>query len=127
MQLTAERRFSSGLGTVFAYTLSRTLDNVSDITAAVNFGNTFQNVHCFDCDWSVSPQASPTSSAGRRATICRSGQGTSLAIRLEAFNALNFVQFGGPVTRIANAAFGKIFLTQVNTPRQVQLGARLSF
>jgi len=31
MQLTTERRFSSGLGTVFAYTLSRMRDNASDL------------------------------------------------------------------------------------------------
>jgi len=32
-----------------------------------------------------------------------------------------------PGTNIALASFGRIFLTQVNTPRQIQLGARLSF
>jgi len=32
------------------------MDNVSDITAAVNFGNTFQKHPLFDGDWSVSPQ-----------------------------------------------------------------------
>ena len=41
---------------MFAYTLSQMKDNVSDITAAVNAGNTFQNLHCFECDWSISPQ-----------------------------------------------------------------------
>jgi hypothetical protein len=56
MQLTIERRFSRGLGTVFAYALSRMRDNVSDVTAAVNFGDTFQNVNCMKCSWSISPQ-----------------------------------------------------------------------
>ena len=56
MQLTAERRFSRGLGTVFAYTLSELKDNVADLTAAVNFGQSFQNLHCEPCDWSHSIQ-----------------------------------------------------------------------
>jgi hypothetical protein len=241
MQITAERRFSSGLGTVFAYTLSRMKDNVSDITAAVNSGNTFQNLHCFNCDWSISPQdithvfrwtlrydiplgagfkrlnrgvlahivggwgiaglatwdtgtpvrlMSPNDSnsfgggvnmrpnatgqspvrddrtltdgslyfnpaafartppftfgtaprtigeirnpGGRNLDLLiekrmSTGRGTKLSLRLEAFNALNYVQFAGPVTSITNAGFGRIFLTQVNTPRQVQLGARFTF
>ena len=41
---------------MFAYTLSRMKDNVSDITAAVNAENTFQNLYCKECDWSISPQ-----------------------------------------------------------------------
>jgi hypothetical protein len=47
--------------------------------------------------------------------------------RIEIFNALNTVQFAGPVTDITSAAFGRIFLQQVDSPRQVQIGARLSF
>ncbi|MGE3512392.1 MAG: hypothetical protein AB7N65_26300, partial [Vicinamibacterales bacterium] len=233
--------FSRGFGTVFAYTLSRMKDNVSDITAAVNFGNTFQNVHCQRCDWSISPQdithvtrwslrydlpfgggrswlrrgplarifgdwgiaalvswdsglpvrlTSPNDSnsfgggvnvrpnltgvspvlddraitdgglyfnpaafsrtpafafgtAPRTIGAIRNpgarnvdllvekrvatGRGTSLSLRLEAFNALNQVQYGGPGTNIALATFGRIYFTQVNTPRQVQIGARWSF
>jgi hypothetical protein len=241
MQLTVERRFSGGLGTVFAYTLSRMEDNVSDVTAALNFGNTFQNLHCFDCDWSISPQdithvfrwttrydvpagrgrrfltsgpladilggwgvaalatwdtgtpirvTSPNDSnsfgggvnmrpnltgispvlddsnltngglyfdptafsrtppftfgnaprtigdvrnpGGRNLDLLiekRFGLGGSRSfdIRLKAFNALNFVQLGGPVTDITSSSFGHIFFTQVNTPRQIQLGGRVSF
>lgn len=51
----------------------------------------------------------------------------TLDFRIEAFNALNSVQYGGIGTNIANATFGRIFLTQVNTPRQVQFGLRFSF
>ena len=241
MQLTVERRFSRNIGTVFAYTLSQMHDNVSDVTAAVNFGNTFQNLHCFDCDWSISPQdiphvfrwtvrydlpfgpsqrylrsgvlskvfgdwgvaalatwdsgtpirvTSPNDSAsfgggvnmrpnitgespvvedreitdgglyfnpaaysrtppftfgnatrtigeirnpgGRNLDLLlekriATGGNTDLSIRLEAFNALNYVQYGGPGTNIALATFGRIFFTQVNTPRQIQLGARFTF
>jgi hypothetical protein len=43
------------------------------------------------------------------------------------YNALNQVIFGGPVTNITSGDFGKIRLTQVNTPRQIQFGMRLSF
>jgi len=241
LQLTVERRFSSGLGTVFAYTLSRTWDNVSDVTAAVNFGDTFQDVYCAQCSWSVSPQdithvfrwtgrydlplgqghrhlssglpaqvfggwgiaafatwdtgtpirltspnnsnsftgatnllptvtgASPVISNGaltdgglyfnpaayvqtapfafgnapRTISDVRNpgtrnidmllektlatGNHTTFAIRLEAFNVLNYVQLAGPVTSITSASFGHIFFSQVNTPRQVQLAGRFSF
>ncbi len=51
----------------------------------------------------------------------------SLDLRAEIFNALNYVQFAGPGTNIAAADFGRIFLRQVNTPRQIQFGARFSF
>lgn len=242
LQLTLERRFSKGLGTVVAYTLSRLKDNVADITAAVNAGNTFQNLHCQSCDWSNSLQdnthvfrwslrydlpfgpgtgradagwlshvaggwavatyatfdtgtpvrvLSPNDSSsfgggvnmrpnltgespvlddreitngglyfnpaafsrtppftfgnaprtipeirnpgGRNLDVLvekrvRTSASTSLDLRIEVFNALNTVVYGGPGVNLAQAAtFGRIFLTQVNTPRQVQLGARFSF
>lgn len=241
MQLTAERRFSRGLGMVFAYTLSELRDNVADLTAAVNFGQSFQNLHCEECDWSPSVQdithvyrlsvrydlpfgpgrqyltsgiashvlggwsvagfatwdsgtpirvSSPNDSGsfgggvnmrpnltgespviadrtmtdgslyfnpnafsrtapftfgsaprtigevrnpgGRNLDLLvekrvATGGPTTLDIRIELFNALNQVIFAGPGTNIANASFGRIFLTQVNTPRQIQFGARFSF
>ena len=55
------------------------------------------------------------------------GGRTSLDLRVEVFNAFNWVQYAGPGTNIANANFGRIFLQQVNTPRQIQLGVRFSF
>ena len=51
----------------------------------------------------------------------------SLDIRGELFNAFNNVQFAGPNTDISSSSFGHIFLSQVNTPRQVQFSARLKF
>ena len=51
----------------------------------------------------------------------------SLAFRTELFNAINQVNFGGPVTSITAADFGRIRLNQVNTPRQIQFGLRLAF
>jgi hypothetical protein len=46
---------------------------------------------------------------------------------MEFFNAFNRVQFAGPNTSIASSSFGQIFLSQVNTPREIQAGLRLSF
>jgi hypothetical protein len=51
----------------------------------------------------------------------------SLDFRVEFFNAFNRVQFAGPNTSIATSSFGQIFLTQVNSPRQLQAGLRFSF
>jgi hypothetical protein len=48
-------------------------------------------------------------------------------LRAEIFNAFNYVQLAGPGTNIAAADFGRIFLRQVNTPRQIQFGVRVSF
>lgn len=50
-----------------------------------------------------------------------------LDFRTELFNAANKVVFGGPQTNITSADFGKIRLSQVNLPRQIQFGLRLSF
>ncbi len=50
-----------------------------------------------------------------------------LDFRTELYNAPNQVIFGGPVTSVTSADFGKIRLNQVNTPRQIQFGMRLSF
>lgn len=51
----------------------------------------------------------------------------AIDFRTEFFNAFNRAQFAGPGTNIASADFGFLFLRQVNTARQIQFGARLSF
>jgi hypothetical protein len=51
----------------------------------------------------------------------------SFDLRAEFFNAFNRVQFAGPNTNISSSSFGQIFLSQVNTPRQIQVSGRLSF
>ncbi len=242
LQLTVDRRFSNGLGTVFAYTKSRTMDNVGEAGVWAGDASGFQNNHCFDCDWSVSVQdipdvirwsvrydlpvgpgstrlssgvlsqvlggwaiasffqwdngtpvrlTSPNDSnsfgggTNMRPTTTgvspvienrgplvdgglyfnpsaytrtvpftfgnasrvisqvrnpgtsnvdlliekrlRLGGSTTLDLRAEIFNALNHVQFAGPGTNVAAADFGRIFLRQVNQPRQGQFGVRLSF
>lgn len=50
----------------------------------------------------------------------------SLQIRAEAFNVFNHVQFGSPNTSVASTSFGSI-TSQNNSPRQIQLGAKLLF
>jgi hypothetical protein len=50
-----------------------------------------------------------------------------LDFRMEFFNAFNRVQVAGPNTSISSSSFGQIFLNQVNTPREIQAGLRLSF
>jgi hypothetical protein len=53
-------------------------------------------------------------------------EGARLEIRLEAFNALNRVQFGPPDTNVGDATFGQI-TSQANLPRQVQIGLKLYY
>jgi Carboxypeptidase regulatory-like domain len=242
LQLTVDRRFSDGLGMVFAYTKSKTMDNVGEVGLWVGDASGFQNNHCFECDWSLSLQDVPDvirwsmrydlpfgpgrtrltsgplaqvlggwavgsfftwdngtpvrlmspndsnsfgggtnmrpNTTGESPVIDDRGPlvdgalffnpaafsrtpsftfgnapraipgvrnpGTNnwdlliekrvelpgsaaLDLRAEIFNAFNYVQFAGPGTNIAAADFGRIFLRQVNTPRQIQFGARMSF
>jgi hypothetical protein len=47
-------------------------------------------------------------------------------VRIEAFNALNRVQFGAPNTQVGNGNFG-IVSSQANGPRQVQVALKLMF
>src|SRR6185369_6457241 len=47
-------------------------------------------------------------------------------LRFEAFNATNRVTFGNPNLSPTSSTFGTIS-TQVNTPRRIQVGARLVF
>jgi hypothetical protein len=55
------------------------------------------------------------------------GEPFSLDFRAEFFNAFNRVQFAGPNASISSTSFGEIFLSQVNNPREIQAGLRLSF
>jgi hypothetical protein len=49
-----------------------------------------------------------------------------LDLRMEAFNVLNRVRWGGPQGNVSAANFGKV-TTQGNTPRRMQLALRLTF
>jgi hypothetical protein len=44
--------------------------------------------------------------------------------RIEAFNVLNRVQFGGPNTSVTSSSFG-VVTSQANTPRQLQFGVKM--
>jgi hypothetical protein len=46
--------------------------------------------------------------------------------RAEALNATNTVYFGNPNTTLNNSSFGLI-TSQINNPRLVQLGTRITF
>jgi hypothetical protein len=46
-----------------------------------------------------------------------------LQARIEAFNALNYVQFGSPNTSVTSSSFG-VVTSQANTPRQLQFGLK---
>ena len=54
-------------------------------------------------------------------------EGVRLTFRAELFNALNMVVFSGPTNSVTSATFGKIILSQSNSPRQVQFSLRLGF
>ncbi|MBI1873932.1 MAG: TonB-dependent receptor [Acidobacteria bacterium] len=47
-----------------------------------------------------------------------------LQARIEAFNALNRVQFGSPNTSVTSSSFG-VVTGQANTPRQLQFGVKV--
>jgi hypothetical protein len=57
--------------------------------------------------------------------------GITLQLRLDAFNALNHPQFGNISTTNTSAFFGYVngtsTLSQINDPRNVQLGGRITF
>lgn len=54
-------------------------------------------------------------------------EGMNLQFRFETFNALNTPIYGGPDTGITSTRFGYVTRNQINFPRHVQLGLKLSF
>jgi hypothetical protein len=55
-QLTVEHRAKDGLSVIFAYTFSKALDNVGEMTSVAGTYAGFQNLHCPSCDKSRSDQ-----------------------------------------------------------------------
>jgi Carboxypeptidase regulatory-like domain len=58
-QLVVERRFAQGLALMFAYTHSKAIDNVGEMTSVAGTQNGFQDNNCFACDRSLSDQNQP--------------------------------------------------------------------
>ena len=65
-------------------------------------------------------------SLSKSVPIRKLGENGEFQLRIETFNALNRVQFDAPNTAVGTTAFGTI-TSQANSPRQVQLGAKLSW
>jgi hypothetical protein len=59
-------------------------------------------------------------------SLRRMREGASLQIRAETINGFNHPKFGWPNTTFESPTFGQI-TSQSNTPRQLQLGAKLYF
>jgi hypothetical protein len=51
-------------------------------------------------------------------------EGLRLQVRIEAFNLLNYVQFGAPNTTLNSASVGQV-TSQANAPRQMQFGVKM--
>jgi len=74
-----------------------------------------------------SPVAFNTSmSVEKEFPLTKVHEGMNLELRLEAMNALNHPVFGTPDTSVDDPNFGVISYTS-NSPREVQLGAKLTF
>jgi hypothetical protein len=51
-----------------------------------------------------------------------------LSVEINAFNVFNRVNLAAPIATLSDARFGRIVATAAGTnPRQLQLGAKLSF
>ena len=59
LQMRVERRYSSGLAVLLAYTFSKTIDNTSELGGFLGTTPGFQNNYCFACDRSLSYQDVP--------------------------------------------------------------------
>ncbi|MGI8786053.1 MAG: TonB-dependent receptor [Acidobacteriota bacterium] len=53
-------------------------------------------------------------------------EGANFELRMDVVNLFNRVRMGGPITNVTDPQFGKIF-GKAGGPRQIQVGARISF
>ena len=59
LQARVERRYSSGLAVLFAYTFSKTIDNTAELGGFLGTSPGFQDNYCYACDRSLSYQHVP--------------------------------------------------------------------
>lgn len=59
LQARVERRYSSGLAVLFAYTFSKTIDNTAELGGFLGSSPGYQNNYCYRCDRSLSYQHVP--------------------------------------------------------------------
>ncbi len=59
-QLTVEHRIKHGLAETFAYTWSKAIDNVGEMTSVAGTMGAVTNTYCLSCDRSLSDQNEPT-------------------------------------------------------------------
>jgi hypothetical protein len=70
--------------------------------------------------------ANATLSVFKDVSLNKVREGSRLQIRAEAFNALNHPQFGGINTQFNGGNFGAV-QSQVNSPREIQMGLQIYF
>jgi hypothetical protein len=77
-----------------------------------------------------SPRCEPRRSHLSDATLIRNfriGEGHQIQFKVSAFNLTNTPIFGPPNTSPSSSLFGVVPVTQINLPRDVELGFRYSF
>ncbi len=98
--------------------------DINQFVTASSVQPTAQNIRVFDTNFN-NLRRDPTKNVDM-SILKKFGLGEKrfFEVRFEAFNVTNRVGFGGPNLSPTNLLFGQI-TTQANTPRRVQVGARL--
>ncbi len=92
---------------------------ISTVTLNSVWGNATRNNPKLRSPWNLSESLA----LGRDISF---KERVKLDLRMEAFNVLNRVRWGGPQGNVSNANFGKV-TSQGNTPRRMQVALRLTF
>lgn len=92
---------------------------ISTDTLNIVWGNATRNNPKLRSPWNLSESLA----LGKNISV---KERVKFELRMEAFNVLNRVRWGGPQGNVSAANFGKV-TTQGNTPRRMQLALRLTF